>query len=256
MPFDTAKRLSIVVPYRDRPNHLNKFVPHMVRYFQRDKVDKHIAFDITLVEQGNTLPFNAGLLKNIGFLLTKDADYHCFHDIDFLPLWADYSYPDRPTRVIWHGVQHRPVAPGSNILMYTNRETFFGGVVLFRREDFAAVNGYSNDYWGWGAEDDDLRKRCLVEGFETDHRDGTFRSIPHVSRGYDKQGESTPESLANQELLRKRSDLMTDSAGHRDNGLNTAAYSVVKQGQIPLSDPPSNVGRILKIVVDFERLPL
>ncbi|MEE2980233.1 MAG: hypothetical protein VYA71_01665 [Pseudomonadota bacterium] len=76
MPFETAKRLSIVVPYRDRPNHLNKFLPHMLQYFQRDKVDRHIAFDITLVEQGNTLPFNAGLLKNIGFLLTQEADYH------------------------------------------------------------------------------------------------------------------------------------------------------------------------------------
>jgi hypothetical protein len=33
MPFDTSKKLSIVVPYRDRPNHLKKFVPHMLRYF-------------------------------------------------------------------------------------------------------------------------------------------------------------------------------------------------------------------------------
>ena len=48
MQFDTGKRLSIVVPYRDRPAHLKKFLPHMLRYFQRDKVDKAIAFDITL----------------------------------------------------------------------------------------------------------------------------------------------------------------------------------------------------------------
>ena len=27
-------------------------------------------------------------------------------------------------------------------------------------EDFVVVNGYSNNYWGWGYEDDDLLFRC------------------------------------------------------------------------------------------------
>ena len=37
-----AKRLAIVVPYRDRAEHLSRFVPHMVTYFQRDKLDRQI----------------------------------------------------------------------------------------------------------------------------------------------------------------------------------------------------------------------
>ncbi|MFP6740688.1 MAG: galactosyltransferase-related protein [Alphaproteobacteria bacterium] len=252
MPFDTSKKLSILVPYRDRPNHLKKFVPHMLRYFQRDKIDHCIAFDITLVEQGNELQFNAGLLRNIGFLLTREADYHCFHDVDFLPIWADYSYPDKPTRIVWYRVQHRPVAPGSNRLMYTNRETFFGGVVMFRRQDFEVVNGYSNAYWGWGAEDDDLRKRCLAEGLDIEHRDGTFQFMQHVSRGFDKEGESTPESLANQDVLRHKTKLIEEPAGHRDDGLNTARYTVTRQGRIPIKNRPVNVGEIQKITVNFD----
>jgi len=41
MPADPryAKRLAIVVPYRDRAEHLARFVPHMVAYFERDKLD-------------------------------------------------------------------------------------------------------------------------------------------------------------------------------------------------------------------------
>ena len=37
----------------------------------------------------------------------------------------------------------------------------FGGAVAFRREDFELVNGYSNEFYGWGGEDDDMYERCV-----------------------------------------------------------------------------------------------
>ena len=43
-----SKRLAIIVPYRDRADHLARFVPHLVAYFERDKLDrqahKHAGF--------------------------------------------------------------------------------------------------------------------------------------------------------------------------------------------------------------------
>ena len=38
-------------------------------------------------------------------------------------------------------------------------EKIFGGVVAFSKSNFEAVNGYSNRFWGWGGEDDDLYMR-------------------------------------------------------------------------------------------------
>jgi GT2 family glycosyltransferase len=38
-------------------------------------------------------------------------------------------------------------------------EELIGGVLNLRKEHLLAVNGYSNLYWGWGAEDDDMYYR-------------------------------------------------------------------------------------------------
>ena len=36
---------------------------------------------------------------------------------------------------------------------------YFGGVSSLSSQDFVLINGFSNSFWGWGAEDDDLLAR-------------------------------------------------------------------------------------------------
>ena len=45
---------------------------------------------------------------------------------------------------------------------------YFGGVTLFNVHDYKLVNGYSNEYWGWGFEDDDLLYRCIQRNIPLD----------------------------------------------------------------------------------------
>ena len=119
-PSRYGKKLNIVVPYRDRAEHLNRFIPHMSAYFSRDKLDKNIDVTINIVEQVSPAPFNRGKLKNAGFDLTRGSgDYVCFHDVDYLPIWADYSWSPDPARLIWYG-----------LTLKEDYEKFFGGVVL------------------------------------------------------------------------------------------------------------------------------
>jgi hypothetical protein len=39
---------------------------------------------------------------------------------------------------------------------------------MFTKEDFKTINGFSNEYWGWGFEDDDLLIRCLDSNLQLD----------------------------------------------------------------------------------------
>jgi hypothetical protein len=44
---------------------------------------------VLIVEQSSELPFNRGALLNIGFeLCSGETDYVCFHDLEYLPIWA------------------------------------------------------------------------------------------------------------------------------------------------------------------------
>ena len=115
-----------------------------------------------------------GRLANCGFLLTQDtSDYVCIHDVDYLPMWADYSWTQNPARLIWHGLSMRE-----------NRETFFGAVSLLDKTVFTAVNGFPNCYWGWGPEDLELSHRLRLRGYKLERRDGTFIPLPHKHAGY------------------------------------------------------------------------
>jgi len=69
---------------------------------------------------------------------------------------ADYSFPkDKP----------RHIATNISQMNYELKyEEYFGGAILFSKEQVEKTNGYSNDYWDWGMEDDDLFWRCVLEG--------------------------------------------------------------------------------------------
>lgn len=41
-------------------------------------------------------------------------------------------------------------------------QEFFGGIVVFTREQMVAVNGFGMNFWGWGREDDNMRLRLMA----------------------------------------------------------------------------------------------
>ena len=107
-PADYAARLAIIIPYRNREEHLKRILPHLVTFFERDRFARAIPYEVHIVEQAPGKLFNRGALINAGFALAhRNADYVVLHDVDYLPVWADYSRVHEPTSLIAYGVEGR-----------------------------------------------------------------------------------------------------------------------------------------------------
>lgn len=147
-----TKKLGVIVPYRDRKSHLDEFIKHIKEYLN----DKGIIYEIFIIEQDTAKLFNRGMLLNIGFKYAKklSCDYVVFHDVDMLPIDVDYSYSEHPIHLATKLIDEDS---GNEKLIF---DEYFGGVTMFPTEMFEKIDGYSNEYWGWGYEDDDLLLRC------------------------------------------------------------------------------------------------
>jgi hypothetical protein len=227
----------------------------MITYFSRDKLDKDIPYAVTIVEQAPGKPFNRGALLNAGVAINPDADYYCFHDVDYLPIWADYRYAESPTRIIWYGADQRPQSPGSTQMIPERYDAFFSGVILINRAQVLQVNGYPNGYWGWGWEDNELRARCMSEDLEIKYRDGTFRPLAHVAEGFTPDLKPTPASEQNRARLFARiAEFEAGKKPHRDDGISSARFRVIER-HLARDPGGREVPNIEKVTVDFDAAP-
>jgi len=156
-----SHKLGVCVPYRNRELHMNEFIPKIGKYLKNQGID----FQIYIVHQVDDKLFNRGATKNIGakHAFEEGCDYVVWHDIDMIPEeggGCDYSYPSQGPRHIATQI--------SQMDYQLKYHEYFGGAVLFTKEQVEATNGYSNDYWDWGMEDDDLFWRCHLEGMTND----------------------------------------------------------------------------------------
>jgi predicted glycosyltransferase involved in capsule biosynthesis len=201
------KKLGIIIPYRDRLEHLTELLPQLS---QRLTSYPSIQHKIVVVEQKENELFNRGQLKNIGTIYCDDCDYFCFHDVDMIPdkSWYNYSYNKGATLLATKVKQFNYTIPYFK---------FFGGVVLIDKEDFKKVNGYSNAYWHWGSEDDDFRYRCELKNIDISSRNKCrFDSYDHAR---DKSSEFHNRNLF--KYFQNMPNLFDI------NGLNSLDYTVI-----------------------------
>lgn len=205
-------KLAFIVPYRERESHLKQFVRHHRQLFPDA--------DIYIVHQLGTDPFNRGKLLNIGFLYAENrADAFDLSDIDMLAVdgQVDYSFPRNVTHLASAASQFNYAMPYPG---------YFSGHVLLTAAHMRSVNGFYNDYPGYGCEDDCFYKSFLEKGLTVDRRYGRYESLPH-ERVVDKDPLLMDMFNRNWEVFQKRPRDYT-------NGLTSCQYEireVVDQGE-------------------------
>lgn len=94
-------RVAIVIPFRDRKQHLPVVLKNLHPFLMHQQID----YGIFLVEQSVDGSFNRAKLMNVGFveaLKLYEWDCFVFHDVDLLPLDDRnlYTCPDQPRHMV------------------------------------------------------------------------------------------------------------------------------------------------------------
>lgn len=151
--------VAVIVPFRDlhveqkRSQHLERFIPYMTTFFYENT---SVPFRIYIIEQSDDKrKFNRGKLLNIGYDIAKKdgCEVFIFHDVDLLPSAELIKY------YITKPNDNHPVHIARVWNRYSNNDKYFGGIVAFSKEQYERINGFPNNFWGWGGEDDEMFKR-------------------------------------------------------------------------------------------------
>ncbi|XP_061423763.1 beta-1,4-galactosyltransferase 2-like isoform X1 [Lethenteron reissneri] len=206
-----SQKVAIIVPFRHRDDHLKHWLYYLHPILQRQRVE----YGVYIINQFGEGLFNRAKLMNIGYVeALKDAPYDCFifSDVDLVPM------DDRNLYRCYDNPRHFSVAVDKFNFSLPYKECF-GGVSGLTKKQFEKINGFPNNYWGWGGEDDDIYNRIIKVGMNISRPDMTIGRYRMIRHDRDAHNENNP--------FRSWQITKTAFTMWRD-GINTLEYKLVK----------------------------
>nr|XP_030147193.3 beta-1,4-galactosyltransferase 3 isoform X1 [Taeniopygia guttata] len=215
---EPRSRTAVIVPHRNREAHLGHLLYYLHPFLQRQQ----LAYGIYVVHQAGNCTFNRAKLLNVGVKeALKDEDWDCLflHDVDLIPENDHNLYTCDP----WNP-KHASVA--MNKFGYSlPYPQYFGGVSALTPDQYMKINGFPNEYWGWGGEDDDIATRVRLAGMKISRPPvsiGHYKMVKHKS---DKGNEENPHRF---DLLVRTQRTWTQ------DGMNSLSYALLARELRPL----------------------
>lgn len=204
----------IFIPYRDRKKQLEKLLPSLNKKF------KNFNYEIKIIEQIDDKPFNLAKLTNIGFsiFLKKEKNFnwtYIFQPVDCYPIEVDYNIYDND--IVYH--------------FDKSYSLDWAKAFCYKPESFIKINGYTNEYWGWGGEDSELILKSKIYSLKCEKRISNFCREDDVDHELTEEFRQSRRD-SNLENLRKLNRYNMENFIHE--GLNSLYYKL--QNTIEIND--------------------
>ncbi|XP_014050808.1 beta-1,4-galactosyltransferase 1 isoform X2 [Salmo salar] len=204
------QKVALIIPFRHRDEHLKFWLYYLHPILQRQQLD----YGVYVINQDGDNTFNRAKLMNIGYAeALKEYDYDCFvfSDVDIIPM------DDRNTYKCFSQPRHLSVSMDKYGFKLPYNQ-YFGGVSSLSKEQIMKINGFPNNYWGWGGEDDDIFNRVDNRKMYISRPDSEVGKCRMIRHERDKNNNDNP-----QRFKRITHTLMTMDT----DGLNSLEYEVV-----------------------------
>jgi beta-1,4-galactosyltransferase 1 len=208
----------IILPYKDRfekyKKALDEFLEPFIGYINIQLKN----YEIIIVEQQNGLKspdnsedlFNLGRTVNCGFDIfikkynMSDQDIFYFQPVDCIPVDTDYNI----NKTTWFScIEHSPTGEYPKILGFTVK-------------DFKKLNGFSNNFWGWGLEDEDMAVRLKQKQIEFDKKINKYKVLASHGNGRENEPAYHPLKQYNYRYIGNPCEY---------SGLNNLDYKIISE---------------------------
>ena len=239
------QQLAVIIPFRGdlHGGAMAAFCDSLPTHLSRVDAD----FRLLVVNQVDDHPFNRAALANAGFLSLTDPeslrgsaptdgqqqriDCIAVHDVDRFPAVTNRSC-EAVTRLYY-----TCPAPGE-LPRVLHPESYTGGVLVIRPELFRAVNGFSNRFWGWGHEDNELYLRLRACGNPPHHPARLDWCMVHQDCERCKRAKSIAGTLEALRLetsgiARLKARLSDPLSFAARDGLSTLQFTTVRRHTMP-----------------------
>lgn len=242
-------KIALITIYRDDKNHNRLYQKRLYNYWMNKLLNNKCDYDIIIVEQKSGELFNIGKLKNIGYdylvnTLKKTYDNIIFSDIDIIPDTKLFDYYFKTTDSL-----NSLASYGTRYKSSGKYDKFAGALVSCTPEIFKELNGYPNNYWGWGDEDTNLILRLSMLGKPLyANKRGTIIDIEEID------GKKKDLTIKLQELRegREKENYIYEKTArykrYKTNGLTNLNYKILYETNFTTS-----TGTTYHIIVDPEK---
>ncbi|XP_041042512.1 beta-1,4-galactosyltransferase 1-like isoform X2 [Carcharodon carcharias] len=211
------QKVAIIIPFRNRLQHLNYWLYYLHPILQRQQLD----YGVYVINQHGEDTFNRAKLLNVGFMeALKVYDYSCFvfSDVDLIPM------DDRNIYKCYSQPRHLAVSMDKFGFRLPYNQ-YFGGISALSKEQHEKINGFPNDYWGWGGEDDDIYNRIVFKGMSISRPSGGIGKCRMIRHNRDQNNAPNPQRF--NRISQTRQTMQHD-------GLNSLVYKVLEVKKYPL----------------------